>query len=489
MTQADQPDDARSTSSDTSNADGVPVEGGDVLAGTPVPADAELGSSVAPSFEAESSSLAASSPAPPPDGFVSFAPQAPVVDAPPPLQYPSAAPGATPASPWVEGGPYSYAYGAPIPAPAPRRLRIGPIIAVSVVLALLAGLVGGVLGFALADRSSTSSGVNPSISLGSPTSGGSSSRPSDSVAGIAAAVLPSVVSIQVDGAGQSDTGSGFVVQSDGYILTNNHVIDAAVNGGTVTVFFQDGSKTKATIVGRDTAYDLAVVKVAKKGLTVLSLGNSDDLVVGDSVIAFGSPLGLSGTVTTGIVSALNRPVTAGGTGSSETSFINAIQTDAAINPGNSGGPLVDSSGAAIGVNSAIATLGGASSASGSIGVGFAIPINQARRTAEEIIKTGKSTRPVIGVTLDLNYTGPGARIATGPINGEVPITPGGPADKAGLKPGDVVLSVDGRTVAGADELIVAIRAAQPGDTVTLKVQRGGTTTDIPIVLGSASNAG
>jgi putative serine protease PepD len=354
------------------------------------------------------------------------------------------------------------------------------------VLALLAGLVGGVVGFVFANRVFTNNGVNPSVSLGSPPPTGSSARPADSVAGIAAKVLPTVVSLDVAGPSQSDTGSGFIIRSDGYILTNNHVIEAAASQGSITVGFNDGSKATATLVGRDPAYDLAVVKVDKKDLPTLALGNSDDIVVGDSVLAVGSPLGLTGTVTTGIVSALNRPVTTGDSSTQDTSFINAIQTDAAINPGNSGGPLVNSAGAAIGINSAIATLSQGSSGSGSIGVGFAIPINQARRTAEEIIQTGKSTKPVIGVTLDIRYTGPGAKIADNAINGAAPVTSGGAADKAGIKAGDIVLSVNGRTVNTADELIVAIRSYKPGDTVTLKVQRGGSTQDIKVTLASES---
>lgn len=373
--------------------------------------------------------------------------------------------------------------------PAPSRksgLRARPVIALALVLALLAGLVGGVVGFVFANRVFTNNGVNPSVSLGSPPPPGSSARPADSVAGIAAKVLPTVVSLDVAGPSQSDTGSGFIIRSDGYILTNNHVIEAAASQGSITVGFNDGSKATATLVGRDPAYDLAVVKVDKKDLPTLALGNSDDIVVGDSVLAVGSPLGLTGTVTTGIVSALNRPVTTGDSSTQDTSFINAIQTDAAINPGNSGGPLVNSAGAAIGINSAIATLSQGSSGSGSIGVGFAIPINQARRTAEEIIQTGKSTKPVIGVTLDIRYTGPGAKIADNAINGAAPVTSGGAADKAGIKAGDIVLSVNGRTVNTADELIVAIRSYKPGDTVTLKVQRGGSTQDIKVTLASES---
>lgn len=223
------------------------------------------------------------------------------------------------------------------------------------------------------------------------------------------------------------------------------------------------------IVGRDPSYDLAVVKVPVTGLTALALGDSDKIQVGDPVIAIGSPLGLSGTVTTGIISAKNRAVTTSGSTSPDNSFINALQTDAAINPGNSGGPLVDATGAVIGVNSAIASLGSSlGGQSGSIGLGFAIPINQAKRTAQELIRTGVSSHPIIGVSLDTSYGGPGARIALT----EGSVTRGSPAAKAGLQPGDLIVALDGKRVANSDELIVAIRSHSPGDRVTLTYVRG-----------------
>jgi putative serine protease PepD len=209
------------------------------------------------------------------------------------------------------------------------------------------------------------------------------------------------------------------------------------------------------------------------------LGNSDGVVVGDLAIAIGSPLGLDGTVTAGIVSALNRPVTAGGQGS--TSFINAIQTDAAINPGNSGGALVNAAGEVVGVNSAIATLGDGTGQSGSIGLGFAIPINQVKRIGEELINTGSSTKPIIGVSLDQSYQGDGARVQE--------VTAGGPAEAAGLEAGDVIVEFDGQPVADATSLIVDIRSMQPGDEVSLSVQRGGSTEDLTITLGSDSSSG
>jgi putative serine protease PepD len=222
---------------------------------------------------------------------------------------------------------------------------------------------------------------------------------------------------------------------------------------------------------------------------VLVLGNSSAVVVGDSVIAVGAPLGLDSTVTSGIVSALNRPVTAGGAGASSASFINAIQTDAAINPGNSGGPLLDMSGRVIGVNSAIARVASALSAdgqSGNIGVGFAIPSDQVRKTAEQLIASGKATHPVVGVLLDTTYKGEGVKIASVPQNGSPPITKGGPADKAGLKPGEVIVRLDGRPVTGPDEFVVAVRAKSVGETVQLTVRTASRERTVKMILQAAN---
>lgn len=325
------------------------------------------------------------------------------------------------------------------------------------VLALLVGLLGGVLGNVGADLLDGNPGTSSTVTLPTFVTEDSAIEPT-SVAAIAETVLPTVVSLEVTGR-QNATGSGFVIDSSGYILTNNHVIAPAAGGGEVKVYFQDGSEYSGRIVGRNPGFDLAVIKVNATNLPTMPLGDSDKVVVGEPVIAIGSPLGLSGTVTSGIVSAFDRPVTAGGSG--DTAFINAIQTDAAINPGNSGGPLVDSNGFAIGVNSAIATLGG--STTGSIGLGFAIPINAARRIAQEIIQTGTSSTPILGVMVDLNYSGPGARLSD--------ITAGGPADAAGLEAGDLVLTINGRSINGSTELVVAIRANAPGETIELRIQK------------------
>ncbi|HUW78729.1 MAG TPA: trypsin-like peptidase domain-containing protein [Candidatus Nanopelagicaceae bacterium] len=300
-----------------------------------------------------------------------------------------------------------------------------------------------------------------------------------SVEAIAAKLLPAVVSVSVNTANVTTTGSGSIIRSDAsmsYILTNNHVIADAVTGGKMTVEFEDGSTIPGTVVGYDTAYDLAVVKVLKGNLPVVTFGDSSNISIGDSVLAVGSPLGLSGTVTSGIISALNRPVTTtGGTGSE--AYIDALQTDAAVNPGNSGGPLVDSMAQVIGVNSAIATLGGTSQ-TGSIGLGFAIPINQAKRVSDEIIATGASTRPLLGVSFDAAYTGDGAKI--------VALTPGGGAVNAGIPLDSVVRRIDGIVVHDTIAAIVRIRSHAPGDTVRVNVDLpNGTNQTFSVVLGSA----
>jgi len=337
-----------------------------------------------------------------------------------------------------------------------------------VVLALVAGLLGGILG-GDATKGLISSGVN----LVSSTS--TIERSPDSIAGIAARVLPSVVSIETMSGSGGGSGSGFVIDPNGYLLTNNHVV---ANAMTIKVILNDGREYAAKVLGRDESYDLAVLKIKATGLKALQFGDSDKVQVGDSVIAFGSPLGLSGTVTQGIISAKDRPVTAGDDDSS-TSFISALQTDAAINPGNSGGPLVDATGAVIGVNSAIASLGSSlGGQSGSIGLGFAIPINQARKTADQLIRDGKATYPVIGVSIDMNYSGGGALIA----KTSSAILAGGPAAKAGLRAGDLITEIDGIKINTPEELIVQIRTNDVGDEVTITYIRGNQSRTAKLIL-------
>ena len=354
-------------------------------------------------------------------------------------------------------------------SPAPAKSGKGTFA----LIAVLAGAVGGFLGVNAAGGDFFNR-----VQLVSSTS--TIQRAPDSVAGIAQRVLPSVVSISTRTLTGGGTGSGFIIDSNGYILTNNHVISsAAQTGGSIQVSLSDGTFYPAKVIGRDASYDLAVLKITASGLKALQFGDSDAIAVGDLVIAIGSPLGLTGTVTTGIISAKNRAVTAGES-NSESSFINALQTDAAINPGNSGGPLVDATGAVIGVNSAIASLG-TTSQLGSIGLGFAIPINQARKTADQLIKNGVATYPVIGVSLNMNYTENGAQVSTSGRG----ILPGSPAEKAGLRAGDVIIEIDGKEIYSPEELIVSVRAKNVGDRVTLGFLRDGVKKTVTLTLIAA----
>ena len=363
------------------------------------------------------------------------------------------------------------------PAPARSRGRGAAIIAGAGVVGLLGGIVGGGVGY-LAAQSADSTPA-PAVVAEAPAVTGVSAPAAGSIAEIAAAVQPSVVQLNVSGADGEGTGSGFIVSDDGYIITNNHVAGPAAQDGRIEVSFTDGSTATGKVVGTNAGYDLAVVKVDRTGLPALRIGESNALKVGDPVIAVGSPLGLQGTVTTGIVSALNRPVTAGDARTGEeTAFINAIQTDAAINPGNSGGPLVDGTGAVIGVNSAIASMANGMGQAGSIGLGFAIPIDTAKRIADELIKTGTSTTPVVGVKLQMDFEGPGAKV--------VDIT-GKPATDSELRIDDIITKVNGQMITDPTALIVTIRSYAPGDRVTLTVDRGGQTVEIPVTLEASKS--
>jgi putative serine protease PepD len=279
------------------------------------------------------------------------------------------------------------------------------------------------------------------------------------VKSIAQLISPSVVSINVTGTlSGSGTGSGSIYKSNAttsFIITNDHVVKDAAGGGRIEVELNNGDVLPATIVGRNSEYDIAVISVKKGNLPEIPAGNSTSLAIGDAVIAFGSPFGLSGTVTSGIVSALNRPVTAGSLNAE--SFMDAIQTDAAINPGNSGGPLVDSAGRIVGVNSVIVTVG--SGTAGNIGLGFSIPFNQAKRIADELIATGKSTKPLIGISFDNNFNGVGARI--------VALTAGKAAARAGMVEGSIVKRIDGFKINNAISAIVRVRSNAPGDQVVV----------------------
>ena len=305
------------------------------------------------------------------------------------------------------------------------------------------------------------------------------------VKNLAATITPSVVSIAVETATTGGTGSGWVYKSNGsssYIVTNNHVIEAAATSGKITVEFSNGDQIDAKIVGRDKAYDVAVLQINRGNLAALNLGDSTKLVVGEPVMAVGSPLGLASTVTTGIISALNRPVSAGSVGAE--SFVNAIQTDAAINPGNSGGALVNAQGQIIGVNSAIATLSSGGT-SGSIGLGFAIPISEAKRVIDEIITspTNTSTRPLLGVFFDNTYEGIGAKILR--------LSPGEAAELAGIPTGSIVKSIGGQRVTDQVSAIVRIRSFAPGATisVTVELPNSGGVKTFTVKLGKAPSNG
>jgi putative serine protease PepD len=448
------------------------------------------------------------------------------------------------------------------------------LFAAGLAIALAAALIGGVLGGWIATRAQ-GAGTSPSYNAG-PVPRALTNRPATSVAGVAARVLPSVVMVRVNGG--DGTGSGFVVRG-GYIVTNNHVVtlDGHASNALLQVVFRNGTTAAGRLVGRDTYSDIAVIKpIGVHGLPALPLGNSSGIDVGDPVIAFGAPLGLAGTVTSGIVSALDRPVQPGGGNgpAAPQVYLQAIQTDAPINPGNSGGPLVNGQGQVIGVNAAFDTLGGdvITGQGGSIGLGFAIPINQARRVSTELIRTGHATHSIIGALLNIRYSGSGAQIATaasgrassrsgpasdptagaappgpagpGPGTGRsgsraghpgssagrsgsvagrsgsvagrpgaapsarvspgagpsgarsggaaggtsgaaLPVTPGGPASKAGLRPGDVIISLDGQPVTSASTLLDAIRARSPGAPVRLTFLRGGERHSVTLRLGSA----
>ena len=410
----------------------------------------------------------------------------PAAAAPPPSGYPP--PSVYPPPPSAGVFPRAYAVPAP-PAPVPAAAsvpaasarqpgsRVGLMVALAAVVGLVAGLLGGGVGSVLINRGVAVVQGQSAVPAPLP---GVTARPDGSIAKIAATALPSVVTVKIRTASASGNGSGFVIDRAGHILTNNHVVSGATGPGEITVEFVDGTSVAARIVGRDSSYDLAVLAVDKTDVTPLEWGRSSDVVVGDGVIAVGAPLGLEATVTSGIVSALNRPVVA--TGGDDMSFINAIQTDAAINPGNSGGPLLDMSGRVIGINSAIARdPGSTSSSGGSIGVGFAIPSDQAAKTAQQLIATGKAEHPIIGVKLDTQFTGEGARIAD-----PGGVTPGSAADTAGLRDGDVIVRFEGKKVPGSNQLVVAIRAKNVGDTVHLTVERAGAQVDITLTL-RASN--
>ncbi|TCK26693.1 S1C family serine protease [Pseudonocardia endophytica] len=387
-------------------------------------------------------------------------PGMPAVGADQPTAQHPAGPGVPSAAP-----PYPPGYGpGPAPAQGPtRRNRVLAVIAIGAVLALVAGGIGGAVGADIARSGGGDGGV-----LAGPLPDVDPDVPMTPVEQVAQRVLPSVVQLRVEGgalaSGQLGEGSGMVVSPDGLVLTNNHVVEPAASGGTLRAVFQDGRTATVRIVGRDPESDIALVKADITGLTPVELGNSDGVRVGQQVTAFGSPLGLGGSVTTGIVSALNRAVSVGGDEGGATrptassTVLSALQTDAAINPGNSGGPLVDMQGRVIGINSAIATAG---PGGGSIGVGFSIPVNQAKRIADQLRTTGKATHAILGVEVTDDPQQTGARLRT--------VTPDGAAARAGLKPGDLVVRFGDQQITTGTELQAAVRSQPPGAVVDVQL--------------------
>jgi putative serine protease PepD len=372
------------------------------------------------------------------------------------------------------------------PAPKPKSGR-GGLVAAVLVAALVAGGVGGGLGYTLAKDNDNGS----STTLSASDSGGSVKRDAGTVAGVAQKALPSTVTIEAEStSGEGGTGTGFVFDTQGHIVTNNHVVADAVDGGKLTATFPNGKKYDAEVVGHAQGYDVAVIKLknAPGDLKPLTLGNSDQVAVGDSTIAIGAPFGLSNTVTTGIISAKDRPVASSDGSGSNASYMSALQTDASINPGNSGGPLLDAQGNVIGINSAIqSTSGGGlggTSQSGSIGLGFAIPINQAKYVAQQLIKTGKPVYAKIGASVSLEDSTGGAKITTEGAGGSAPVESGGPAAKAGLKPGDVITKLDDHVIDSGPTLIGEIWTHKPGDKVKITYERGGKTNTVDLTLGA-----
>ncbi|RJO80373.1 PDZ domain-containing protein [Nocardia panacis] len=402
----------------------------------------------------------------------------------------SSAAAATPADPWRD--PESAArLGAPaVPTPRQGELpsahklsarevlfgsRVAPkALALLAVLALALGLVGGLVGRLTAEPGNTFTSRKVTLSQD-----GGQERPHNQIVKVANAVQPSVVTIRTTVGENGATGSGVVIDGAGYIVTNNHVVSMAAQDKTgkalIQVVFSDGAKTPAHIVGRDPKTDLAVIKVEVKNLTVIQLAKSGDVQVGDDVIALGSPLGLSKTVTSGIVSALHRPVKLSGEGSDTNAVIDAVQTDASINPGNSGGALVDLEGRLIGINSAIRSETG-----GSVGLGFAIPVDVATEVAQTLIRSGQMHHAMIGISARskavANDVMSGAAVAD--------VSPGSPAAKVGIAEGDVIVKVGDREVTSPEELTVAVQARKIGETVNVQLIRDGRQVDVPVTLES-----
>ena len=390
------------------------------------------------------------------------------------------------------------------PAAKPARSRrlafAGSVVAASLVAGAGAGVGGAAVYSAWNDTGSTSAATgSTAIPSARVVDTPQSPAPDGSVQAVAARVLPSVVKIDVSGTQGAGSGSGIILSADGQILTNNHVVEVAGDGGTLRVTFNDGSHADATVLGTDPLTDTAVIQAeddqgAKlSGLTPATIGRSGDLAVGQDVVAIGSPLGLEATVTSGIVSALNRPVDVGSDGQGNSTIYPAIQTDAAINPGNSGGALTDLAGNVVGINSAIATSGqSVGGESGNIGVGFAIPLDAVMPIVDQMTNGQTPTHARLGVSVGNlgSQQGPGSGQGV-PSDGGAEIqavSTGSTAESAGIAKGDVITKVDDHLISDADSLVATIRSYRPGDQVTVTFERGGETKTAQLTLDSDSEA-
>jgi len=374
--------------------------------------------------------------------------------------------------------------------PTQRRHRRVGLAAAVVATALVVGAGAGVGGAAAWNAADGGSGSGSPVATKTSqvVDTPESAAPDGSVEQVAAKVLPSVVEIDVSGAQGAGSGSGIILSSDGTILTNNHVVALAGNGGSISVSFNDGSRAKAEVLGTDPLTDTAVIKAdGVSGLTPATIGKSGDLKVGEGVVAIGSPFGLDSTVTSGIVSALDRPVDVGSDGQGNSTTYPAIQTDAAINPGNSGGALVDMNGNVVGINSSIRTASQSSSGEGgSIGLGFAIPIDEVMPIVDQMVKGETPTHARLGISVSDVAARPGATVTEGAEVQDV--NTGSTADDAGLAKGDVITKIDDHLVNSADSLVATIRSYRPGDKVTVTYDHGGDSKTTTLTLDSDASS-
>jgi putative serine protease PepD len=372
------------------------------------------------------------------------------------------------------------------PPATPRRGRAGlaaAVVGASLLVGGAAGVGGAAAWNAYDDGPSGGTTAAPTRTTSPVASTPDTDAPAGSVEEVAASVLPSVVKLDVSGPQGAGSGSGIILSSDGQILTNNHVVELAGETGEIAVSFNDGSKAAAEILGTDPLTDTAVIQAQDvSGLTPASIGESSNLDVGEEVVAIGSPYGLESTVTSGIVSALDRPVDVGSDGQGNSTTYPAIQTDAAINPGNSGGPLADMDGNVIGINSSIRSASNGEGEAGSIGLGFAIPIDSVLPIVEQMADGETPTHAKLGVSVQDVADATGAEVTEGAQIGEV--SDGSAAGSAGLENGDVITKVDDTIITGADSLVATIRTYRPGDEVTVTYQRDGKSDTATLTLDS-----